>query len=128
MHLTVAGNKDNPQCTCVGNDAGGRRRMIRRLKKIAGQDAEVQFAYEASSLGFGLYDEPSEQGITCHVLAPSKIRRSPKDRQTRTDKNDVHNIFQVLRGHLLAGNDLPAVWVPDPEPRDDRLVACGACR
>ena len=122
MHLTVAKNKDKPQPFCFSNDAWGRGRMVRRLKKMAGRDAQVQFAYEASGLGFGLYDELTQKGITSHVLAPSKIKRSPKDRQTKNDKNDAHNIFQVLRGHLLAGNNLPTVWVPDTELRDDRLV------
>ena len=122
MYLTLARNKDNPQSICLGNNASGRRRMVKRLKKMAGKDAQIEFAYEASSLGFGLYDELSGQGIACYVLAPSKIKKSPKDRQTKTDKKDALNIFQALRGHLLAGNDLPAVWIPDTELRDDRLV------
>jgi transposase len=122
MHLTLARNKQKPLDVCFSNDAAGRRRMIAGLKKAAGRDAQVQFAYEASCLGFGLYDQLRQAGIGCHVLAPSKIKRSPKDRQIKNDKNDAHNIFQALRAHLLAGNDLPAVWVPDPELRDDRLV------
>ena len=26
----------------------------------------------------------------------------------------------MLRGHLLAGNELPEIWIPDDETRDDR--------
>jgi transposase len=29
-------------------------------------------------------------------------------------------ILEVLRGHYLAGNELPAVWIPDRTVRDDR--------
>jgi transposase len=29
-------------------------------------------------------------------------------------------VVEKLRGHVLAGNRLPTVWVPDPQTRDDR--------
>jgi transposase len=31
-------------------------------------------------------------------------------------------ILEVLRGHILAGNTLPDVWIPDHRTRDDREV------
>ena len=104
------------------NDPDGRRMMIQNLHqqgKEAG-DAEIVFAYEASAHGFGLYDELAEAGIRCYVLAPIHIPRSPKHRLSKNDLRDAKAIMTLLRGHLLAGNELPAIWVPDHATRDDR--------
>ena len=107
-----------------GNDPGGRRAMAAELKKRARAEGATRiiFAYEASGLGFNLHDELEAQGIRCHVLAPSKIERSPKHRSSKTDEKDATRILEILRGHYLAGNALPAVWIPDLQLRDDREV------
>lgn len=78
------------------------------------------WAYEASAQGFGLCDELTAAGIACHVLAPTKMERSARSRKSKCDQKDAQAILEVLRGHLLGGNELPAVWIPDPELRDDR--------
>lgn len=83
---------------------------------------KIIFAYEASGQGFGLYDELTAAGIECHVLAPTKIARSTQQQRSKTDEKDAELILELLRGHVLAGNRLPAVWVPDPVTRDDREV------
>lgn len=109
------------------NDALGRKAMIAELhaRARAAGGARIVFAYEASGLGFGLRDELVANGITCHVLAPSKMKRSPKQRRAKTDEKDAEAILDLLRGHYLAGNALPDVWVPDVQTRDDReLVRC----
>jgi transposase len=80
----------------------------------------VIFAYEASGQGFGLYDELTAAGFECHVLAPTKMARSTQHRQRKTDEQDAEQILQLLRGHVLAGNPLPRVWIPDGQTRDDR--------
>ena len=95
--------------------------FLRERARRAG-GAEVVFAYEASGLGFGLHDELEAAGVRCHVLAPSKIERSPQQRRTKTDEKDALRLLEILRGHVLAGNALPDVWVPDPQTRDDREV------
>ena len=33
---------------------------------------------------------------------------------------DADDVVEKLRGHVLAGNRLPTVWVPDQQTRDDR--------
>jgi len=106
------------------NDSEGRRAMSAELKQraLAAGAARIVFAYEASGLGFNLYDELTAQDIICHVLAPSKIERSPKHRRSKTDEKDATRILEILRGHYLAGNALPAVWIPDQQTRDDREV------
>ena len=36
----------------------------------------VVFAYEASGQGFGLYDDLTDAGIECYVLAPTHLPHS----------------------------------------------------
>jgi len=77
-------------------------------------------AYEASGNGFILSDELRAAGLTCHVLAPTKIERSTKQKRNKNDDRDADRLLEILRGHYLAGNRLPSVWVPDVQTRDDR--------
>jgi transposase len=107
-----------PELRTWKNTAAGRKTMIRYLK---GKGAKrILCAYEASSLGFGLCDRLGGEGMECHILAPTKIKRSRKDRKDKTDAKDALRILQVLRNHVFAGDELPIVWVPDLEMRDDR--------
>jgi transposase len=113
---------ERPLHRVFSNDRPGRETMKRELlarAKAAG-GARIVFAYEASSQGFGLYDELTEAGMTCHVLAPTHLPRSPRSERRKTDARDAMTILEVLRGHLMAGNELPTVWVPDRTTRDDR--------
>lgn len=105
-----------------GNTAVGRKTMIEWLKNRAAEAgaSRVALAYEASGLGFGLHDELTAAGIICHVLAPTKISRSAQQRKNKTDEKDALHLLQILRGHYLAGNELPSVWIPDLQTRDDR--------
>jgi len=104
------------------NVEGGRNAMIEYLKRRseAAGGAKVIFAYEASFLGFGLYDDLTAAGFECYVLAPTKIARSIKHRRRKTDEKDAERILEIVRGHVLAGNELPAIWVPDKQTRSDR--------
>ena len=124
MLLKAAVDRQESQKLCFDNDPEGRPRMIAELKrrKKAAKADRIYFAYEASGLGFTLYDELTEAGITCFVLAPSRMERSVKQRRNKTDDKDAERLLKELRGHLLGGNELPAIWVPDPQTRDDRLV------
>ncbi len=104
------------------NKAAGRAKMIADLQRraAAAGGAKVVLAYEASGSGFGLYDELTAAGIDCRVLAPSRMEKSPKHQRSKTDDRDAQDLLERLRGHLLAGNELPSVWVPDHQTRDDR--------
>jgi transposase len=69
-----------------------------------------------------LYDELTEAGIQCHVLAPTRIARSTKHKKRKTDEQDAQQLLDLLRAHVLAGIPLPAIWIPDTKTRDDREV------
>lgn len=104
------------------NNGQGRARLFGEVKRRAQQasGAKVVMAYEASSCGFILSDEAKASGIDCHVLAPTKMEKSVELRKNKNDDRDAEDGLEKLRAHVLAGNRLPTVWVPDLETRDDR--------
>ncbi len=122
MLLKIARGREEAKKRSFTNDAEGRTAMIAYLRAEAAGEAKVLFAYEAAGQGFGLCDELTEAGFECHVLAPTKMPRSPKQRKNKTDERDAQRILELIRGHVLAGNALPDVWVPDRQTRDDREV------
>lgn len=109
---------EKPRLRKWGNTPARRRAMIQYFKEMGPK--RIVCAYEASSVGFGLHDELRDAGIECYVLAPTKMKKSSKDKKDKTDAKDALRILQTLRNHIFARNDLPAVWVPDPQTRDDR--------
>lgn len=82
--------------------------------------SRIVFAYEASGQGFGLYDALTDAGIECYVLAPTHLPHTTHGRKNKTDDKDAQMILDEVRAHVLAGRKLPAVWIPDPQTRDDR--------
>lgn len=120
----AAVDKDEPRMGRFRNEPDGVQRLLKWLTAMGEGQGKVTIiaAYEASSLGFGLYDVLSEHNVTCHVLAPHKIRQSAEDRKKKTDERDAQRILEQLKNHYLAGNELPAVWIPDPELRQDRQL------
>lgn len=121
MLLREARGRGAAETWSAKNTPEGRQRMIARLlERAASAGTRVIFAYEASGQGFGLYDELTAAGIECHVLAPTKLLRTPHARRNKTDERDAEQLLQLLRGHVLAGNPLSDVWIPDPTTRDDR--------
>ena len=58
--------------------------------------------------------------MECFVLPPTRISRSQRHRTQKTDEKDAQQLLELLRGHVLAGNALPKVWIPDQQNRDDR--------
>lgn len=124
MLLKVAMDREVPETLVVPNTPTGRRKMLQRLQERAEQagGAKVVFVYEASGQGFGLYDELTEAGLTCHVLAPTRIARSSKQRKRKTDEQDAQQLLDLLRAHVLADTPLPTIWIPDATTREDREV------
>ncbi|HJT31901.1 MAG TPA: IS110 family transposase [Pirellulales bacterium] len=101
-----------------------RAELIEWIRAYAAQRqaTRIVFAYEASGQGFGLYDDLTEAGIECHVLAPTHLPHTAHARKNKTDDKDAEMLLDEVRAHVLAGRKLPSVWVPDPETRDDREV------
>lgn len=105
-----------------GFATANRAGMIAWLKDFAAQRGatRIVFAYEASGQGFGLYDDLTEAGIECHVLAPTHLPHNAHSRKNKTDDKDAEMILDEVRAYVLAGRPLPSVWVPDHQTREDR--------
>ena len=124
MLMKVAADGASPDTRSFANTRDGRRAMFaefrRRKKKV--RASRVVVACRAAGLGFGLpykmTDDVTDAEFECHVLAPSRMKRSHKSRSMKTDERDAEMIFEHLRAHLLANNDLCDVWIPPP--RDAR--------
>jgi len=122
MVLQMAKNLDEPQRKTHATDEAAVGRMIKNLRQLA-QDAggaEIVFVYEASSAGYGLYDTLTDAGIRCHIIAPTSLPLTPRHKKDKADEKDALRLLVMLRSHLFAGADLPAIWIPDKQLRDDR--------
>ena len=104
------------------NSRRGRARLFEEAKRRAEQagGAEIIVAYEASACGFVLADEAEAEKIPCCVLAPTKMEKSVEQKKQKNDDRDADDVVEKLRAHVLAGNRLPTVWIPDRQTRDDR--------
>jgi transposase len=120
--LKLAIGRGKPGDAKFANTVSGRATLLAwlRQRSVESGRARIVFAYEAASQGFGLYDQITGAGFECHVLAPTKIARSPKQQRDKGDEKDAEQLLELVRGHVLAGNSLPDVWVPSVETRDDR--------
>jgi transposase len=67
----------------------------------------VEVAYEAGPTGFGLARALNAAGMTCHVLAPSKMER-PSAARVKTDKTDAEWIARLVRIGELATVVVPS--------------------
>lgn len=120
--LQVACEAGKPMLKRFANSKLDRLLMLDWLRARAEDRgvSRIVFAFEASGQGFGLCDELPAAGVECYVLAPSKLPQSRHTRTRKTDPQDALRVLEVLRGHVLAGNELPSVWVPSRQLRDDR--------
>lgn len=84
--------------------------------------SSVKVVYEASGCGFRLADVLEDHGVWVAVLAPTNLPQTVKSRRNKTDRNDCKALLAVLRAHVLAGNELPSVWIPPAQVRDDREI------
>ena len=122
MLLRYAIDTNEPQQLTFKNDATDRRRMISQLKSLAKKSGvkRIVFAYEASGLGYGLADQLHAEGIECYILSPTHLPKTRKAAKAKTDAKDAQMLLEQLRGHVLAGNKLPVVWMPPQRVREDR--------
>jgi transposase len=122
MLLKIAEDRGEPVVRSWGTDRSARQAMMADLRRWAERAGagRIVFAYEACGFGFRLHDELTAAGIETYVLAPSKMARSAKHRRRKTDERDAQVILDLVRAFVLAGVQMPSVWVPDLATRDDR--------
>ena len=116
--------KKKPTKRVYLNTKDGHELLIKDIEKMKSMHKtnNVLAAYEASGLGYALYDRLLDKGYNCAILAPTELLRSATGFKKKTDKKDASYIYEAIRGHILAGNRLHDVWVPDQELREDRDI------
>lgn len=80
---------------------------INAMKKAYGEDTQFVCGYEAGCLGYTLYHQLNDNGITCVILAPSTMHKSSSNKKKKNDKRDSE-----LIAHCLATNAYKPVFVP----------------
>jgi transposase len=90
----------------IAHDEASVRRLVDRF---ADHRSALRTCYEAGPTGFGLYRLLRSMGVSCDVVAPSLIPRSPGDR-VKTDKRDARRLARLHRA-----GELVAIAVPTPQ-------------
>lgn len=114
--------KDFPYKKTFKNNLDGHKALFSFIESLKApyKTDDVLIGYEASGLGYVLYDRSIAQGYRCSVLAPTELLRSATGFKKKTDSKDASYIYETLRGHVLAGNRLSNIWIPDKDFREDR--------
>ena len=67
----------------------------------------VQVAYEAGCLGYGLQRHLNDFGFDCRVIPPTKVVRPGLDKRVKTDKRDAVLIANMLKRHEGESINIP---------------------
>lgn len=105
--IAVAEGGRNGEVRFVGNFANNPTSIIAQLKRLADRHGPIECAYEAGPCAYTLYRKLIKAGISCMVVAPSKL--PPVRGRIKNDHRDAISLARLLRA-----GDLVAVWVPDP--------------
>src|ERR1700730_16954011 len=97
----IALNREVAETKRIGAHREGRQRLIAYLKQRSQEvgGAKVIVVYEASLHGFHFCDELKGAGMECHVLAPSRIERSTKQKRQKNDDRDGDQLLDIGTGH-----------------------------
>lgn len=124
MLAGIALDRGKPSFMNCDTDEDGMFQLVEYLIDLAGRHpgSEIRVVYEASGCGFRLADLLIDHGIWAAVLSPTHLPQTVKTRKNKTDKNDCIRLLDMIRSHVLAGAELPAVWIPPAQVRDDREI------
>jgi len=81
--------------------------VIRKLQSRGRR--HLEFVYEAGPCGYEIYRHLTAKGLSCIVVAPSRIPRARADR-IKTDRRDAEQLARLLRA-----GDLTPIYVPSEE-------------
>jgi len=84
------------------NDTGLLMNEVLRFSR----EAMTEVAYEAGSLGYGIYRGMSAIGVPCYVLPASKVAKRRTER-IKTDKRDARLIGRELRSKSIRPISVP---------------------
>lgn len=83
----------------IQNEPGAIRKMLRRVRRLAGDD--VRYCYEAGPCGYALQRQiTSWSDASCMLVAPSLVPTKPGER-IKTDRRDAKKLAVLFRAGLL---------------------------
>lgn len=97
----------------IGSDDAAVRQLIRNI----GGPSRLRVCYEAGPTGFTLARTLQSWGISCEVIAPTRIPKESGDR-VKTDKRDAAQLATLYRAGLLT-----AIHIPPPDVEAVRDLA-----
>ena len=101
--------------TTCGHEAKFIKSFIDQAKRKCGDIKEVLTGYEAGCLGYSLYKELKALDIDCHILAPSTMSKSAKNKVVKNDRLDA----KMIATNLMHGS-YKSVYVPNEDDEDIR--------
>jgi transposase len=97
------------EVTYVGPVGTRQRDLDQLVRRLQSKASRLIFAYEAGPCGYVLYRFLVKKGLTCLVVAPSRIPKQSGNR-VKTDRRDAVQLARLLRS-----GDLTSVYVPTVE-------------
>ena len=94
-------------------------RLVKALRLLQKQGAELKVCYEAGPTGYGIQRRLIAEAIDCQVVAPSLIPIQAGNR-IKTDQRDAKHLAQFHRA-----GELTPIYVPDEAV--EALARSGAC-
>jgi len=91
ISVEIAVHRETPMVKDYPYAVKGRQKLLSDLKTLAekNQADRIVVVYEASSLGYGFYDDCQAAEVECHVLAPTRMAKSAQDRKRKSDRWDA---------------------------------------
>lgn len=105
--IAVAEEGREGEVRLYGTISSDLHALEKALRKIGGEGVRLHVVYEAGPTGYVLYRRLQQLGISCIVVAPSKVPHAAGLRQ-KTDRRDAEQLARLHRA-----GDLTAIHVPD---------------
>ena len=90
----------------IGSDYKLVLKYLEQVRKYYSVEVEFVCGYEAGCLGYTLYHQLMEHGVTCKILAPTTMGIMNTNR-IKTDKKDAGNIARCLAFHTYSEVSVP---------------------
>ena len=114
----LMGDEPTPVTWTVPNEPTAVRRLVRRLEREA--PGPVRMCYEAGPCGYALQRQVTTPRVSCQVIAPALIPRTPGDR-VKTNRRDARKLAVLLRAGVLTE-------VRPPTPEEEAVRDLGRAR
>ena len=114
----LIGQEKTPVTWQLANEPQAVRRLVRKLEREA--PGPVRVFYEAGPCGYALQRQVTTPRVSCDVIAPALIPRTPGER-VKTNRRDARKLVELGRAGLLTA-------VQPPTPEDEAVLDLARAR